>query len=187
MRVFIIGGGGSLKGFDFNRLKNEKTIAINCAFKFIKPTHLLWCDPDVFGNNKDEINAIPCEKYTLFDSIHPECSGCKSFKPSTLFYGSEGLTKGLYGSPHEGQWISGPLAISLAFALGYDQIYLLGYDGGDVNGLHFHPYSREEEVFSSRNYWYDAFKGQPIHNCSLKSYITQFPKISIDEVLSCRE
>ena len=34
---FIIGGGPSLKGFDFNLLEGRKTIGINRAFEFFNP------------------------------------------------------------------------------------------------------------------------------------------------------
>lgn len=77
--------------------------------------------------------------------------------------------------------------ISLAISLGYSPIYLLGYDGGMVGGrLHFHnEYDKEkrEAAFLNANISYDEFKGCEIYNCSPESKITQFPKVSIDEVL----
>ena len=33
--VYVIGGGNSLRGFDYSFLKNKTTIAINSAYKFV--------------------------------------------------------------------------------------------------------------------------------------------------------
>ena len=47
--VFIIGGGSSLKGFDFSRLKNKETIAVNMsALDVPNPTYCITADSNIF-------------------------------------------------------------------------------------------------------------------------------------------
>lgn len=185
MRCFCIGGGSSLEGFDFKRLDNEFTIGVNFVFKFYEPSILIWSDLDIYPKYKKEIDSLKSEKYVR-DSIinaHPDqFSQMKPYKVSTIFYGREGLEKGLYGG--KGTYLTGILAVSLAIALGYSPIYLLGYDGGPINNkLHFHEFSKQKDPFSNMIKDYDVFKGYAIYNCSLQSNITQFPTVNIDSVL----
>jgi len=47
--VYLIGGGPSLKGFDWNRLRNKKSIAINKAIKFWPEADAMyWTDGRVW-------------------------------------------------------------------------------------------------------------------------------------------
>jgi len=186
MRCFVIGGGNSLEGFDFSRLNNEVTIGVNYIFKFFEPTYLIWSDERVYNENKEEIDRLRSIKYAPSHWIAGNWQDVKGFQIRDRFYPKEGLIKGLFGGKPEACWITGTLAISLACALEYSPIYLLGYDGGEIKGkVHFHNFSNPKEVFSERNYWYDEFKNKwEIYNCSLESKITQFPKIDIGKVLN---
>src|ERR1017187_6377563 len=47
-RCFIVGGGESVKGFDFNRLNGEHTIGINKAFKFFSTSTINYGMDHVF-------------------------------------------------------------------------------------------------------------------------------------------
>ena len=176
----MIGGGASLKNFDFSRLKNEITIGINYAFKFFDPTYLIWCDERVYNQNKEEIDRLKSIKYAPSWWIGGHWQDVKGFQITTIFYGKEGLVKGLFGGKPEACWMTGTLAISLASALGYSPIYLLGFDGDKT---HFHDYSIDTDL-SAYNSWYEEFKGKAeIYNCSLGSTIETFPKIGIDKIL----
>ncbi len=47
--IYIIGGGSSLKGFDFQRLKDKDTIAVNVsAFDVPNPTYCITADSGIF-------------------------------------------------------------------------------------------------------------------------------------------
>lgn len=186
VRCFLLGGGQSLAGFDFSQLHSEVTIGINVVFKFYEPTILIWADSGIYAKYKEEIDRLKCIKYALEKIIRPDYKDVLSFKKTPQFYHEDGLEKGLFGG--KGGYFTGILAVSLAISLGYSPIYLLGYDGGKIGDkLHFHNlYEREKEerVFVNMNKSYDVFKDYEIYNCSLQSKITQFPKVSIDEVLS---
>lgn len=189
MRCFIIGGGSSLEGFDFSRLSQEITIGVNFTFKFTKTTHLIWSDIDLYPQNKETIDAMNGITKWVDDRIAPDhfYAGINRFKNVDTFYGEEGFQNGLYGGVN-GCYLTGILGISLAVALKYKPIYLLGYDCTRINGkLHWHEFSRDDDVFSRWLHLYDPFKGQEIYNCSMVSLLTQFPKISIDEVLNDRD
>ena len=184
MRCFLLGGGQSLAGFDFHRLDSEITIGANVIYKFYVPTILVWEDVNLYLHRKEEIDKLTCIKYTRECWIQPSYKNVSGYKKAWQFFGSEGLTKGLFGGKRS--YMTGVVMISLAVSLGYSPIYLLGYDGGMVGGrLHFHnEYDKEkrEAAFLNANVSYDEFTGCEIYNCSLESKITQFPKISIAEV-----
>ena len=52
-RCFIVGGGESLRGFDFNTLKNEHTIGINKAFQHYDFTINYAMDSDLYEGLKE--------------------------------------------------------------------------------------------------------------------------------------
>jgi len=186
MRCFLLGGGESLAGFDFKQLDSEVTIGMNVIFKFYEPRILIWSDPEIYPEHKEDIDKLKSIKYAWQEIINPTYENVLPYKKTEEFYGKEGLAKGLFGG--RGTYFTGILAISLAISLEYSPIYLLGYDGGKVKErLHFHNFyekERAEEVFLNANNNYDVFKDYEIYNCSLQSKITQFPKIDIEKVLN---
>lgn len=180
-RVFIVGGGESLKGFDFNRLAGEDVIAINLAYQFIKPKILLWMDRSFYENHKEGIDQLNCIKYAPDNVIATDWTeDIRAFRTGYQFKGKEGFTKGIYaGNP--ASTLSGLASISLAFALDYEEVFLLGFDGSQK---HFHNGYEVEKDISHKNIRYRDIRGLKIYNCSLNSKIDAFPKISIDDALS---
>jgi len=178
--IYIIGGGASLRGFDFGKLAGKKVLTINCAFKFVKPDLMTWNDPDVYWKNRAEIDAIKCEKYVRREAA---IEGATTYQITHEFHGKEGMIKGIYGGGKANEFYSGITAISLAIALNFSPICLLGYDGGPIgNDLHFHEYSRNKDVFTNTVDFYDAFAGYEIINLSPASRIKAFPKREFVEV-----
>lgn len=139
-RCFIIGSGNSIStGIDkglWNYLKNEITISCNYNFLFFpEATVILFFDAKFYIWNKETIEKMPLvisgnrpqvKKYCLNSNVYllplielnkKECTN------------KEAWTKGFYS----GHW-AGNLATSLAIALGYDEIYLLGMDLKEING-----------------------------------------------------
>ena len=190
IRCFLVGGGQSLAGFNFSRLNPEITIGINIIFKFFEPNILIWSDVNIYPNYKAEIDRLKSVKYGPDSVMNPSYKDVLPYKRTDQFYGKQGLEKGLFGGV--GSYFTGIVAVSLAISLGYSPIYLLGYDGGNIDGkTWFHDvYKVGDNVRQPRadrmleaNKNYDVFKDYEIYNCSLKSNITQFPKVTIEEIL----
>lgn len=132
-RCFVVGGGPSLKGFDFERLRGDKVIAVNKAFLDVPFADV------VFGMDRSLIDNFMTgrlgENYRrAFESFEGaklwlDISGY-SYPPGVYSIpsaGEIGWTKSLKEGLYHGQ-NSGYGALNLAMVLGADPIYLLGYD-----------------------------------------------------------
>jgi len=132
-RAFLVGGGPSLKNFDWDFLKYELSIGINRAFEYYDPTILFsmdyrlwgWIESNKLGDRSREAflrstamkTWLRTSDYDLAPEIyylkcHPNPNG---MSPSIV----EGLGHGQN---------SGFAALNLAICLGANPIYLLGYD-----------------------------------------------------------
>ena len=138
-RCFIIGGGPSLVDFDWSRLDGELVIGINRAFEKIDPTIIYSMDARFWGwLEQGKISSESLQKFNdsqaykvWLDTVNfpfpPDiftipCAGVNDF-PRSLKDGMGGGCNSGYG------------AINLAYALGANPIYLLGYDMlGDGHG-----------------------------------------------------
>ena len=131
--AFLIGGGPSLKGFDFKALQNKRTIAINKAFLFHPNADILyWTDSRFYTWYKNDIDKFKGEKYT----IKPYGDIAKNIKVLKNT-GKGGLEMSKSGVRHGNN--SGHAAINLAYHLGVKRIILLGFDMQNVKGnSHFH-------------------------------------------------
>ena len=135
---FIIGGGASLKGFDFERLRGKgRIIAINRAYE-----HLPFADIHFFMDNRyyKRVQAeaawqtFPGRKVYLNMSGYPVDKGIVSLHALGRTGLSTSMGQGLYHGNH-----SGVGAIGLAYCLGANPIYLLGFDCNKSDGAsHFH-------------------------------------------------
>jgi len=144
-RCFIIGGGPSLKGFDFGRLRGEKVIAINKAF-FDVP----WADI-MFSIDRAFLDLIISGKFgenyrqafESFGGVKLWLDIFKSSYPPGIYFvpsaGKIGWTRSLREGLFHGQ-NSGYGALNLALVLGANPIYLLGYDcsRGPGGETHYH-------------------------------------------------
>ena len=132
-RCFIVGGGPSLRGFDFGRLRGERVIAINRAYEFYPEADVMFAmDPRLYewittGQLGDEART----RFEAFSGIKVWMllSGVRDW-PGVQFIdslGMDGLTDSIRTGLYHGN-NSGYAALNLAVALGADPIYLLGYD-----------------------------------------------------------
>jgi hypothetical protein len=137
-QCFLIGGGESLKGFDFSKLEGELTIGINRAFEAFTPS--IWYSMDrtflkfVEDGDVDEqkFRALSCPKIFAF----PESDGI--FYPDLYFLRRKsGLSKSIVEGCDPGS-NSGYGALMLAAALGATTIFLLGYDMTVKESTHWH-------------------------------------------------
>ena len=203
MRCFIIGSGPSLKDFHFPRLNNEITIGINYCFKYFIPTILAFTDYRIYSGAMIEKNGkrMPEDNRAVFENLdcikitkigNGNIPGVYYIPLSGTFNGADGLSKGLYTDYMTGIW-----AISLAVALKFSPIYLLGYDCKFDNGVG-HFYSNDfrhkgdekgmESSFKQSIEYYNKFRNTPgIYNCNPDSGIKVFPFADIDEVLKKSE
>lgn len=159
-RCFIIGGGPSLKGFDFSKLAGELVITVNRGFEAYPASVINICqDARLWGwyENGDlgaeaklkfqqykghmtwlNVQAFPYpEDIHVVDICHVSDFDFKSYVGGIPPHGNSGLN-----------------ALCLAVCLGAKEIYLLGFDCKGINGrtANFHagyPDSAEESVYKS--------------------------------------
>jgi hypothetical protein len=148
-RCFIIGGGESLKGFDFSKLNGELTIGINKAFQFYQDATINYAmDTDFYNalreGRYDDISGEKLwDKWMSFKGLRifltpmelkefgKEIYVIKRILDFTINWGD--LEDGIHGGRN-----SGFGAINLAIALGVNKIYLLGYDMKAKTKSHWH-------------------------------------------------
>jgi len=187
--VYIIGGGPSLKDFDWNKLLGKKVIAINKAFYHHQHSQVMyWTDSRFYTWYKDDIDKFKGLKYTLRKGYYN--NDVRLLKRGVK-YGIE-LSKDTLAHGNN----SGYAAINLAYHLGAKKIVLLGYDMGNVGGKsHFHegypsrPVSDEiyqKQFMPGFGAIYEALKGKGIqvYNACPTSNLKVFPIITIDKALS---
>lgn len=138
---FIIGGGESLKRFDFGRLCGAgRIIAINRAFESIPFADIIFFMDQPYYEDimQGKYGQAAIDKWKAFQGrkVFLNLSGYR-MSPDIISVSSLGLAgpprplaEGIYHGNN-----SGAGAISLAVALGANPIYLLGYD---CKGKHFH-------------------------------------------------
>lgn len=205
-RCFIIGGGESLKGFDFTKLNNELTIGINKAFYTYPNSTINYSMDsvlydDIKSGRLDKHNEEKhWDKWMSYKGIRVFLTPLetKKFGPEVYLIkrslerilNQNNLDEGIYGGMN-----SGLGAISLAVALGSTEIYLLGYDLKCKESSHFHSGydSRNLEEFNNKLKEYrdeitlfkhllDYYKIK-VYNTDFTSELKCFPFITIDKVL----
>ena len=190
--VYLIGGGPSLKGFQWDALLGKKTIAINRAVQFWpKADAVYWTDSRVYMWYKNDIDKFKGLKYTLKAGNH------YSGKVNVLKKGAKfGLESSRDSLAHGNN--SGYAAINLAVHLGAKRIILLGYDmGNEGSNSHFHDgypvNATAENIY--KNQFIPGFnilrellysKGIECYNASIHSKLDVFPKIDLIRALSFR-
>jgi len=179
--VFIIGGGPSLKGFDFNLLKDKNTICINQAvFDVPNPNCLITCDYTFIKKvGRENINELKCRKIFVVNLYGEELEKREDHsikdmyidKRHNIIYNLLGFSwiieaKGANGLGfHFDNFYSGSNSgysgFQLAIIFGYKNIYLLGFDlQFNKNITHYHnKYSVPIEKFKERlERYYNTFK-----------------------------
>jgi hypothetical protein len=198
MRVFIIGGGPSfgevLKSKELMYLlDNELTIGCNRAFEFVNVDCLTFHDARFGKHWSQEIQEYIDGGGEVYAPMKCKVTGYNRdiiyFKESEELNTS--LENGIYTYGN-----TGTMAISLAVALGFTEIYLLGMDlcfDGDKS--HFHDGYRESFNVRARPSHYEhmirgfnelARLNVNIYNCSPISEIKAFEYVDIKDALGLR-
>ena len=159
IRCFIVGGGASLEGFDFDLLKGEAVITVNRAFEFFSQSAInIFQDARVFGYYENNQFAeggdakLKFERYKGFKTWlnvqafpFPEDIYC--IRPCHITdFNWQNYSNGIppYGN-------SGLNALTLAVCLGANPIYLLGFDckksGNKPNFHSGYPSGTSDEAY----------------------------------------
>ncbi len=150
--IFVIGGGSSLKGFDFDRLKDKDTIAVNMAVLDVpNPTYGITADSTIFRKVQDGYFKEVETSWVLVtnpDHCTMKWKDGKFVHKSGFVYnlfcmnmvirnaGVEGI--GFSFSDFKTGYNSGFCGFQLAVLLGYKKIYLLGFDLVSGAQCHYH-------------------------------------------------
>lgn len=190
--VYIIGGGPSLMGFDWNRLMGKRTIAINKAIlSYPRADALYWTDSRVYGWYKKDIDSFKGLKYSIRNhSSYP--ADINILRKSNKFGLEEAKDALCHGNN------SGYAAINLAYLLGAKRIVLLGYDMHN-DGKRSHYHEGYPVPATGDNIYRDQFvpgfeiladllkqKKVEVYNASMTSSLRVWPKITFEQALSLR-
>lgn len=192
---FIIGGGPSLKDFDFRLLRGLRCMAINVAFKdvpwadiaFIGDTRLL--DHLAGDKNWDRFTG---DRYTRASQL----SRAKELQPKDI----TPLESQETWSRQKGCVVSlgntGLCGLNLAELLGWSPLFLLGFDCGGfdeagrlANYHERYPLRWLKTGLYLVNKFTKAFDSvisdirAEVYNCDSKSGLEYFPKINFQEAL----
>ena len=139
-RCFVIGGGSSLKNFDFKKLNGELVITTNRGLEFYPQSAINICtDARVWGwyedkslgdEAKEKFYSYKGYKVWLNVQAFPFPEDIYTINP--IFPTDFNFSDYYRGLPVYGN--SGVNAIMLAACLGANPIYLLGFDLYGVNG-----------------------------------------------------
>ena len=193
---FVIGGGESLKGFDFNRLWGAgRVIAINRAFESVPFADIVFFMDEPYYRDilKGKFGPEVINKWRSFwgrkvflNLSHYQMPADIISVPSLGFFGPQRpIREGLYHGNN-----SGAGAIGLACALGANPIYLLGFD---CQGAHFHDGYGGETGERIGKIFADSFEelarytiSHRIINLNSQSASRAFPFGDINKILPIR-
>jgi hypothetical protein len=149
-RCFVIGGGPSLKGFDWSLLDGEKVIATNRSYEDCKADIIIGLDARFFrGIQELDYGTISKRKFNMSTAskiwVHPDIYEHEIPEPNDIIFmprhnDRDAITKDYKKGLGTGG-NSGYTGVALAVTLGCEEIYLLGFDmegDGLGNEVHYH-------------------------------------------------
>lgn len=190
--VFIVGGGASLKNFDYSRLEGHNVIGINQACKYIPSlTAIYWADEDWAARNDYTLESHRCKLRFCARKNLPvgfdANNQIRTVGGATPLYlsGDTGFDSNINNVRGNN---SGCHTINLAINAGANTIVLLGFDMSVGHWHNDYELSYNTEVYESFRRSIDSMvENIPdkvnIVNCSPISTITSIPKGSVDDYL----
>lgn len=195
-RIWLIGSGPSLKGFNFSLLNKEFTLAVNHSFRYYSKTKGV-----VFLDNKFVEECRSLEKVNgdgqikmhnplttfpgyIFASFKTDLLGLNfnTDKVYTFSVNNRGIQDDANLGLFSGE-LSGMIAINMALIMGFREILLLGYDMVNKGGSYFfHDQFKEKgRMYTDRKiarcmrlfFKLDQYKHK-IFNCSRVSALKMF-------------
>jgi len=143
--AFVIGGGSSLKGFDFNLLKGKNTIGANDAFRLGSDVVkiCLFGDTSWFHRTKFDLENFKGRIVSVAPPLRFNVP---------WFYWLKRIKEGLaFGDTIAWNFSTGAAAINLAINLGATRIFLLGFDC-QLNGAKSHWHSHGKCITPQRSF-----------------------------------
>ena len=170
--VYIVGGGYSLKNFDFNKLKDKDTIVVNKSIKHVpNPTYFITIDFTALKKIPPINNISPTKIFIanftkpylqekegrIVDVRFPLIYKLEDFDMIIKSYKTEGM--GIKFNDFRNGDNSGYCALQLAIVLGYTEIHLLGIDLVIGEETHWHDgYGESKEKFGKKlDKYYENF------------------------------
>ena len=189
--VFIIGGGSSLKSFDFNKLRDKDTIVINkTIFHTPNANYFITCDNSLSmklrrENKLRDFKKINIPKFFVvqlaLNYLKEEHGKIIDIRSNTIYnlqyfdtiiksYNLEGI--GYNWNDFRCGVDSAYCGLQLAILLGYKEINLLGIDFTITEETHFHEgYGQSKEKFLNRLDWYYDYWKRGLNNLKNNSEI----------------
>lgn len=195
--AFIIGGGDSLRGFDFSRLNGEHVVGCNDAYKLGRET----CNICIFGDErflqahqKRLAEYVKSGGFVVTNDTHLEAS-----RISWLNWMRK-RARGLHHDALGWNLNTGASAINLALLLGAENVYLLGFDRqlGKNDSPNYHdeiliqpkpetyPKMNMADAYMKRDLK-KKFPGCHVWNVTDKSKLDVWPKIPAEQFWSERK
>lgn len=190
--VFIVGGGPSLCGFDFARLRGRRVVTCNMAFLDVP-----WADVAYVADQRLMLRLAGEEpEWRRF-------AGIRAWRDNghAARLAAEGRIIMDHALPESRQWSrriedgvidtgnAGMGAVQLADACGAESIYLLGFDGVAGNYHDHYPRSWQasqaalDRMMSREREWAAACRA-PVVNLNPDSHWTAWPKAAPETVLA---
>lgn len=133
--IFVLGNGPSMRGFDFTKLKDYKTVGLNAAYRYWDqigwyPTYYCCLDVQLIRSHHKQIKRMVDEgiikRFLLRENI-------LDYYPNILKTGKVDILntkrRGRYFRSSKPQVITtGGYAVRYAMQLGFKKVYLLGID-----------------------------------------------------------
>ena len=193
-KIFLLGSGTSLKGFDLGKLKDCYVIAINHSIEHYPQADALIFNDKIFMKH----TTFDLDGYRGLIFASEKCKDSKPFqdwgeRDNLYFFNDNRDTPilnaktGLYHPTSTGM-----SALNLALQMRARRIFLLGYDyytDGDQRHFfedypHHKKYPIERIVKKLRRFrQFEKYKDK-IVNCNRDSLIKAFPKHSLSEVFN---
>jgi len=172
--VYIVGGGTSLKGFNFAKLRDKDTIAINVAALDVpNPTYSITADSSIFQKVQEGYFKNVKTNWVLVTNPNHTCmkrqtngsfintkSGyiynlfCMDIVIKNKDCGGIGFSFNDFKTGYN----SGFCGFQLAVLLGYKNIHLLGFDMAGTATSHYHKrYGKRRISAHSFNTYFNNF------------------------------
>jgi uncharacterized Rossmann fold enzyme len=176
--VFIIGGGPSLKGFDWSLLKNEFTIGCNAAFLLGEQVSKIcyFGDFDFFEKFKKQLESYKGVVFTSANKL--------LYSKVPYLWTLQRRARGLYTDAIGWNDSTGASAINLALLLGAKRVYLLGFDMNLATNKdsNWHSHYKKKATIGSIN----SFK-RAIESYLVKDLPIKFPGREVVNVSDCSQ
>ena len=178
--VYVVASGESLKGFDFERLRDRNVIVVNNVFEYMPFAQVLvGCDTGWFKRNKHKL-----QKFTGYKNMF-----AGKGQPGWNYFIDQGMTEDKLILRNTRN--SGFHAMVAAIKFGANKIYLLGFDVTwkkqpyfyDIPQVEIDQYRNAMHRKDAHLRYFEYYKDYNIINASPDSAITCFPKCSLSEIL----